>query len=74
MPLPVKGNESVTRSWDSCLLSNSTWLSRSANLKTHSRSGLKPRTGWGLEMEHGAPRLLSGALLRPHGRAMNAFL
>lgn len=44
MPLPVKGNESVTRSWDSCLLSNSTWLSHSANLKTHSRSGLKPRT------------------------------
>lgn len=44
MPLPVRGNESVTRSWDSCLLSVSTWLSHRANLKTHSRSGLKPRT------------------------------
>lgn len=44
MPLPVRGNESVTRSWDSCLLSVSTWFSHRANLKTHSRLGLKPRT------------------------------
>lgn len=44
MPLLVRGNESVTRSWDSCLLRVSTWLSHyRANLKTHSRSGLKPR-------------------------------